>query len=151
MRCVAAYESLPTEPPTEALVAALQARGIRVVVPVLRDDLDLDWRDASTPAREGDKARAPLDPADLLGRDAIADAQVVIVPALAVDRDGVRLGQGGGSYDRALARRDPDALVVAVVQDDELVDDPLPHEPHDARVDAVVTPGRGLIPLPSSR
>ena len=123
---MAAYESLPTEPATEVLITALIEHGVRVIVPVLRDDLDLDWRDARTPAREDDRSRAPRDPAHLLGLDAVADAQLVIAPALAVDRDGVRLGQGGGSYDRALARRDPDALVVAVVQDDELVDGPLP-------------------------
>ena len=132
---VAAYEALPTEPPTDVLIDALVARGIQVLVPVLLPDNDLDWRAAGS----GAGVTAPL------GRGAIAAADVVVAPALAVDHGGVRLGQGGGSYDRALARRSPTARVVAVVNDEEYVEGPLPHEPHDAGVDAVVTPGRGLV------
>jgi 5-formyltetrahydrofolate cyclo-ligase len=76
-----------------------------------------------------------------LGVDAIAAADVVLVPALAVARDGVRLGKGGGSYDRALARARTGALVVALLWDGELHDaGDLPVEPHDRPVDAVVTP-----------
>lgn len=135
---VATYRSLPSEPPTEALVEALHARGVPVLVPVLLEDKDLDWclllPDGSTgPA---------------LGREAIAGAALVVAPALAVDASGLRLGQGGGSYDRALRRRGAGAPVVAVVGDDELVPGPLPGEVHDVRVDAVVTPGRGLVRLP---
>jgi 5-formyltetrahydrofolate cyclo-ligase len=153
--CVAAYESLPTEPPTEGLIAALLDHGVRVLVPVLEADLDLDWRPAEHPEhRTGASAPPRAGAAQLrtgseLGHDAIGTAQVVVVPALAVDRGGVRLGQGGGSYDRALARRSPGALVVAVVHDEELVDGPLPHEPHDQPVDAVVTSGLGLVRLPT--
>jgi 5-formyltetrahydrofolate cyclo-ligase len=137
---VAIYRSLPTEPPTDALAAELHARGLPVLVPVLLPDKDLDWclllADGSTgPA---------------LGLDAIAGAAVVVTPALAVDVSGARLGQGGGSYDRALRRRAPGALVVAVVGDDELVPGPLPAEGHDVRVDAVVTPGRGMLRLPTA-
>ena len=135
---VAIYRSLPSEPPTEALAEGLHARGVPVLVPVLLPDKDLDWclllPDGSTgPA---------------LGRDAIAGAGLVVTPALAVDASGVRLGQGGGSYDRALRRRGAGVPVVAVVGDDELVRGPLPGEVHDERVDADVTPGRGLVRLP---
>jgi 5-formyltetrahydrofolate cyclo-ligase len=80
-----------------------------------------------------------------LGPAAIVEADLVVVPALAVDRRGVRLGRGGGSYDRALTRAVPDALIVAVLYDGELVE-ALPAEPHDRRVHAVVTP-HGLIRL----
>jgi 5-formyltetrahydrofolate cyclo-ligase len=137
-RPVAIYRSLPTEPPTDALAAALHARGVPVLVPQLLADRDLDWclllPDGSTgPA---------------LGVDAIARAAVVITPALSVDTSGVRLGQGGGSYDRALRRRDPAAPMVAIVEDGELVPGPLPGESHDVRVDAVVTPGGGMVRLP---
>lgn len=155
--CVAAYEALPTEPPTEALIAALLDDGYEVLVPVLLDDLDLDWRPAehphhrTTPTAPPRAGTAQVRTGTELGRDAIGTARVIVVPALAVDRDGVRLGQGGGSYDRALARRDPEALVVALLHDGELVDGPLPHEPHDQRVDAVITPGRGLVLLPAPR
>lgn len=77
---------------------------------------------------------------------AVASADVVLVPAVAVDRTGVRLGRGGGSYDRALARVGPAILTAALLYDGELVDS-VPAEPHDQRVRAVVTPARGLVRL----
>ncbi|NNG37748.1 5-formyltetrahydrofolate cyclo-ligase [Flexivirga sp. ID2601S] len=126
---VAIYESLPTEPPTGALAETLRAQGIRLLVPELLADKDLTWR------------AGPLG-ADL-GRDAIAQADVVVVPALAIGRDGTRLGQGGGSYDRVLPRVTPGIPVVAVVFDGELVT-AVPSEPHDRRVDAVLTPSDGV-------
>ncbi len=77
-----------------------------------------------------------------------ASSAVVAVPAVAVARNGVRLGRGGGYYDRALAHARAGATVVALVFDDELVDD-LPAEPHDRRVTAVVTPSGGWQALPA--
>jgi 5-formyltetrahydrofolate cyclo-ligase len=74
---------------------------------------------------------------------------VLFVPALAVDRRGNRLGRGGGSYDRALSRVPRRALVVALLYDGELVDE-LPTEPHDRPVNAVVTPGGGLVRITGS-
>ena len=118
----AAYEAFGTEP-----VLPLRPHDL---VPVLLPDRDLDWR----PAGGG--------PA--LGVDAVADVDVVLVPALRVDRRGVRLGRGGGSYDRALPRAR--GLLVAVLHEGELVDDDLPAEPHDARVHAVLLPS-GLVRL----
>ena len=124
---VAAYESMPSEPPTEALIAAMNARGIRVMVPITCADWDLDWREAGS--------EQPL------GREAVADARVVFVPAQAVDRSGTRLGRGRGCYDRALERTT--ALTVAVLHPWELVDQ-LPSDPHDHPVDAVVAAGLGV-------
>ena len=77
-----------------------------------------------------------------LGKGAIATADVVIVPALAVDPRGGRLGQGGGSYDRALARTRDGTLVVALLHDDELLAEAVPTAGHDRPVGAVVTPRR---------
>jgi 5-formyltetrahydrofolate cyclo-ligase len=123
---VAAYESLPTEPPTHLLVARLAAAGYEVVVPITLDDLDLDWKVSGT--------------TEPLGRNAIRDARLVITPALAVDQAGHRLGQGGGSYDRALARRRADATVVVLLFDDEvLAPGEVPVDAHDLPVDLVVT------------
>lgn len=81
-----------------------------------------------------------------LAPDAVAEAAVVLVPALAVDRTGVRLGRGAGFYDRSLGSADPDALLIAVVRDDELVER-LPSEPHDVRMTHALTPGLGLVAL----
>jgi 5-formyltetrahydrofolate cyclo-ligase len=121
---------------------------VRVVLPWLREDRDLDWVDDPGPAElPGAPMRPPGDP---LGLDTVRRVDLLLVPALAVDTAGRRLGQGGGSYDRVLQRLAgaPTAdrpLVVACVHDDELLDarrSPLPEEPHDRRVDAVLTPGR---------
>ncbi len=123
---LAAFASFGGEPPTAPLLAALRAAGVRILLPVLLGDNDLDWAD---------------DAGATLGRDAIAEADLVLAPALAVDRAGHRLGQGGGSYDRALPRTT--AQVLAVVFDDELLD-AVPSEPHDCRVDGVLSPQRGM-------
>jgi len=141
-RCVALYLSMPPEPATSALLEALTDR--RVLLPVLHDDDDLGWGEPSSglePARLG-----LTQPVTDLGVDEIRRVDVVICPALAVDLTGVRLGRGGGSYDRALAR--VDAPVIAAVYDDEVVE-ALPADPHDRRVDYALTPTR-LVPLRAS-
>ncbi len=139
-RTVAVYVSIGTEPPTAELLDVLRSRDVRVLVPVLRDDLDLDWaiyenRDKMSPGTRG----MWTPEGDLLGVDAVAEADLVLVPALAVGADGTRLGRGGGSYDRALARVPAGRPVVALVYDGELLPD-VPTAPHDARVTCVITP-----------
>ena len=131
---VAIYRSLPHEPPTEALASMLHTRGATVIVPETLPDLDLDWRELRADGSEGPR----------LGLEGIAAAKVILAPALAVDHSGTRMGQGGGCYDRALTRRRPDAIVVAIVNDEEYAGRPLPHDAHDVRVDAVITPGGGF-------
>ncbi len=112
------YESTPVEPPTDRLIAALQARGIRVMVPITLPDLDLDWAEAGAPGPP-------------LGTHAIGEARVVFLPALSVDRSGTRLGQGGGCYDRAIPRA-PGARLVALVHPWEVREERLPLEPTTA-------------------
>lgn len=137
---VALYVSLPGEPPTAALLEALRAAGREVLLPVLLDDGDLDWAAASGSTVAGRLGLAEPDGARL-GTAAVAAAVLVVVPALACDRAGRRLGRGGGSYDRALARVPATTTVVALVRDAELLD-AVPVEPHDRPVDVVVTPTR---------
>lgn len=141
---VAAYVSSPAEPSTASLVAALAGRGVRVLLPVLRPDLDLDWA-----AYTGPEALVPssvegrsglLEPVgELLGVDAVSDAALLLVPALAVDKSGARLGQGGGSYDRALVRVTEGTPVAALLYEGELLDR-VPAEPHDRPVTLAVLP-----------
>jgi len=134
---VAAYESTRVEPPTEALRAALRAAGHEVLLPVTNADLTLDWR------LDGDPDER------LLGAAGLATCDLVLTPGLVVDGSGMRLGQGGGCYDGALPYVRPGVEVLTILWDDELVDDPVPSEPHDRRVDGVVTPGRGVVQMPS--
>jgi 5-formyltetrahydrofolate cyclo-ligase len=140
---VASYVPIGSEPGGSSLPAALAAQA-RVLLPVLLPDGDLEWAAYSSELAAG--PRGLLEPAGpRLGVSAVATADVVLVPALAVDRRGLRLGRGGGSYDRALARLPESGgpLVVALLHDGELIDT-VPAEPHDRPVHAVITPGGGL-------
>jgi 5-formyltetrahydrofolate cyclo-ligase len=137
---IATYLSVGTEPDTAHLNALLAKLGVITLVPVLTDDGDLDWAVAASATDEQPGLRGTREPAGpRLGRDAITSADLVLVPALAVDRAGHRLGRGGGSYDRALTRVQATAVVLGVVHDDEVLD-AVPSEPHDRPVDGVLTP-----------
>jgi len=148
---VCAYVPIGSEPGSADLIDSLLRRGVRVLLPVARHDEDglpvpLWWGEyrpgGLIQARFG--LREPAEP--WLPADAIADATVVLVPALAVDRAGVRLGRGAGFYDRSLPLAAPTARLVGVIRDDELVDR-LPAEPQDVRMTHALTPNGGLVAL----
>lgn len=142
-RTVAAYVSVGREPGTRALLDALRERGVRVLLPVLLPDNDLDWAVYAGAEHLLPAGRGLLEPdGDRLGPAAVVEADAVLLPGLAVDGAGMRLGRGGGSYDRVLARlsaagADP-ALIVLLYADEVVAR--VPVEPHDHPVDAVVTP-----------
>lgn len=145
---VAAFIGVGSEPQTLPLVNTLYGRGVRVLLPVVLSDLDLEWavyagEPELVPGTKG--LREPSGPR--LGRAAIGTVDVVLVPAFAVDALGRRLGQGGGCYDRALQRVHASVPLLAVVFDDEVVD-ALPEEPHDRRVTGRL--GGSLSPGPGS-
>src|SRR3954467_1515256 len=147
-RAFAAYVPQEGEPGPGRIPAAFTQLGARVLLPVVpRSGRELAWAVDTgrlAPGRYG--LLEPLGPR--LGATAVGTADVVVVPALAVARNGIRLGRGGGYYDRALQHARPDAVVVALLFDDELVDE-LPTEPHDRPVTAVVTPSGGWQTLPA--
>ncbi|RDG35725.1 5-formyltetrahydrofolate cyclo-ligase [Streptomyces corynorhini] len=142
-RTVAAYVSVGREPGTRALLDALRARGARVLLPVLMADNDLDWAVYEGPERLVRAGRGLLEPGGTrLGPEAVLEAAAVLLPGLAVDGRGMRLGRGGGSYDRVLERlvrggASP-ALVVLLYANEVVAR--VPEEPHDHPVLAVVTP-----------
>jgi 5-formyltetrahydrofolate cyclo-ligase len=140
---VAAYVSVGREPGTRTLLDALRARGVRVLLPVLRADNDLDWGVYAGPEHLARAGRGLLEPeGERLGVDAVLEADAVLLPGLAVDGSGMRLGRGGGSYDRVLARLAATgatpALVVLLYANEVVAR--VPAEPHDHPVHAVVTP-----------
>lgn len=148
---VCAYAPVGTEPGSAAMLARLAGRGVRVLLPVVRtkDDgtpLALLWGsyrpESLTTARFG--LLEPPQP--WLAADALAKADLIVVPAVAVDRRGVRLGRGAGFYDRSLHWRKPQIPLVAVVRDVEILDE-LPAEAHDVPMTHALTPGLGLVPL----
>lgn len=124
-RRVFAYEPLAGEPGSIPLLEGLADRGASILVPITRPDKDLDW------------IRWPE--STTLGVQYVTSATILLVPALAIDRRGMRLGRGGGSYDRVLARLPEDVPVVALVHRGELFDE-IPTEPWDRPVHAAVTP-----------
>jgi 5-formyltetrahydrofolate cyclo-ligase len=141
---VAAYYSVGTEPDTRGLVYALWKRGTYVLLPLLRPDGDLDWASYEGPDSLVPGPRGLLEPGEPpRGAEAVARADVVLVPALAADPAGNRLGRGGGSFDRALARVGPLIPAIALLYDDELLGH-VPTEAHDTPVRAAVRPEAGI-------
>lgn len=140
--CVAAYVSRRHEPGTASTLEALRSAGIEILLPVLGPALDRGWGRYTGPDDLAQRAPGrPLEPREIAGgADEISRARLVLVPALAVDNSGLRLGQGGGWYDRALLHADPTSAVIAVVYDDEAHHEPLPQAPHDVPVAGVLTP-----------
>lgn len=148
---VCAHVPVGAEPGSIEVVNTLLRRSGRVLLPVARTAADntplpLRWGEyrpgTLTSARWG--LLEPPEP--WLPASAIAEAATVLLPALAVDRSGTRLGRGHGFYDRSLGGRDPDSRLIAVVRDAELVD-VLPAEPHDVPMTHALTPRGGLIAL----
>jgi 5-formyltetrahydrofolate cyclo-ligase len=139
-----------SEPGSVALAGVLHAAGARVLLPVIPPGPgELDWAEyTGTAALVPGRLRGVLEPSGpRLGVSAVRRAGLVLLPALAVDHVGVRLGRGAGYYDRTLAHAGPATELLAVVRDEEFVER-LPAEPHDVRMTGALTPARGLVRLP---
>jgi 5-formyltetrahydrofolate cyclo-ligase len=144
---VTAYQSLPSEPGTSLLIAGVLAAGHRLLLPRIAGP-DLTWAEVdelTTFARGPLGISEPTGPALPSEPSPLLAAAVLVMPGLSVDRNGRRLGQGGGYYDRALSTVPPlsrgGPLRITVLFDDEFVDE-VPSEPHDCAVDILVTPER---------
>jgi 5-formyltetrahydrofolate cyclo-ligase len=136
---VSCFIGVGSEPDTGPLIERLTEQGIEVLLPITLDDFSLDWALYTGPGDLADGRfglREPTGPR--LGAAGISSADVVVIPALAIDADGRRLGQGAGCYDRALPHVPADTTVLAVVFDDERLSEALPEEAHDRRVDGVL-------------
>ncbi len=147
------YASRPHEPGTLPLIEALHDRGVRLLIPMLGDGLQRGWGEfqGTDDLVERAPGRPPEPSSDFLASTALEDADLVVVPALAIDTAGNRLGQGGGWYDRALTDARDNAPIVALTFANEVYDatnSPLPRESHDHCVHAVITPD-GITRLPA--
>jgi len=134
---IACYVSRADEPPTAELRAQLLDAGAAVLLPRI-DGENLVWVQV-TPETEWVKNRWNIE--EPAGSAFDGTPAVWIIPGLAIDADGYRLGQGGGYYDRALASVHDDIPIIAIVFEDEVIE-AVPREEHDHRVDIVVTPER---------
>lgn len=142
---VAAFSSIRGEVPTDDLLKTLLDCGYQVLIPKLGTGLEVGWGLMSGPTDLGRMETIggwrPDEPEGVsLPAESLAGARLILVPALSIDTMGTRLGRGGGWYDRALMNRTTGALVVGICWEEELVTNPLPHQPHDLPVDAVLTP-----------
>ena len=146
--CVAAYVPIRSEPGSLDLLDALTVGGCRVLLPVVSTDV-LDWAlydGALAPGPWG--LRQPA--GRRLGATALAQADAALVPALAVDLQGTRLGRGAGFYDRSLPYATPQTPLVALLHDGELVEEELPFDEHDVPMTAAITPTGGLVQISRS-
>jgi 5-formyltetrahydrofolate cyclo-ligase len=147
---VCCYLPFGTEPGSFDLVDTLADAGLRVLLPVIPERRGpLLWSVYGGPnALVEGPLRGLLEPSGpRLPPASIGEAALVLVPALAVDAHGVRLGRGAGYYDRSLPLVTPGAELVAVVRDAEFVPQ-LPAEPHDVRMTGALTPCGGYVRLP---
>jgi 5-formyltetrahydrofolate cyclo-ligase len=138
---ISCYLSMPTEPDTRPFLEWAEARGIRVLFPVTREDGLLDWTVGEEHSETLGLHGVPEVIGELLGPMAINDVDLIIVPAAAIDRTGMRLGWGRGYFDKTLGSMERCPPVYAVVFDSEFVEQ-VPREVHDQPVNGVVTPTR---------
>lgn len=145
---LSAYLSTPTEPNTRPFVNWAEARDIRVLFPISRDDGLLDWTVGEEQTeRLGPPTGVPEAEGELLGPPmAINDVDLIVVPpAAAIDETGMRLGWGRGYFDKTLGSMGKCPPVYAVVFDHEVLESVPPREVHDQPVDGVVTPPTRII------
>jgi 5-formyltetrahydrofolate cyclo-ligase len=154
---VAAYLSTGSEPGTLQLIAWLAAHRIRVLLPVLSSLPDGSRRTspAWAPYEGPDALRigpySILEPtSEPVPSEQLPEAEVIICPGLAANREGDRLGRGGGWYDRALRHASSSAPVWVLLNADEVLET-IPTHPWDRRVDAIVTPAGMIMCEPRPR
>ncbi|GAA4144729.1 5-formyltetrahydrofolate cyclo-ligase [Leifsonia shinshuensis] len=140
-RSIACYLSTTIEPDTRPFVNWALTQGVRVLLPVSREDGLLDWTTGDGETETEGLFGMPEAVGELLGPIAINDVDLILVPAAAVDASGMRMGWGRGYFDKTLGSMEKCPPVYAVVFDGELVDE-VPRERHDQPVDGAVTPTR---------
>jgi 5-formyltetrahydrofolate cyclo-ligase len=140
-RSLSCYLSMPSEPDTRPFVNWAEARGIRVLFPVSREDGLLDWTVGEDEDETLGLYGTPEPVGELLGPMAINDVDLILVPAAAIDANGMRLGWGRGYFDKTLGSMEKCPPVYAIVFDGEFVEW-VPREVHDQAVNGVVTPTR---------
>lgn len=144
---ICSYVPVGTEPGSRELLDDLLSMDVQVLLPVVTGAHPLDWATYDGSLRTGQhKLLEPVGPR--LGPAAIGSANLILIPALAISQSGIRLGRGAGHYDRSLPLAAPGARLAGLVRDQEFVPR-LPFDEHDVKMTAVLTPGRGMIELPS--
>ena len=150
-RSISCFLSTTTEPGTREFVTRAVRRGIRVLLPVTRADGLLDWAVATDDDEVTEGLFGLPEPTgEVLGPIAVNDVDLMIVPAAAVDRTGMRMGWGRGYFDKTIGSMENCPPVYAVIFDSELVD-AVPRDLHDQAVTGVVTPTQTVTLVRSAR
>ena len=143
-RSSSCFLSTTTEPGTRDFVARAVRRGIRVLLPITRADGLLDWAVATDDGEIAEGLHGLPEPTgEVLSPMAVNDVDLMIIPAAAVDRTGMRMGWGRGYFDKTIGSMQKCPPVYAVIYDSEVLDS-LPREVHDQPVTGVVTPTQTL-------
>jgi 5-formyltetrahydrofolate cyclo-ligase len=151
VRSLSCFLSTTTEPGTREFVTGAVKRGIRVLLPVTRTDGLLDWSVATADLDIAEGMFGLPEPVgELLGPIAVNDVDLLVIPAAAVSKDGMRLGWGRGFFDKTIGSMERCPPVYAVIYDSELLDD-IPRDVHDQPVTGVVTPTRTIDLAPARR
>lgn len=144
-RSISCFLSTTTEPGTRDFVTRAVRRGIRVLLPITRTDGLLDWAVATDDDEVAEGLFGLPEPTgEVLSPMAVNDVDLMIIPAAAVDRSGMRMGWGRGYFDKTIGSMEKCPPVYAVIYDSEILDS-LPREIHDQPVTGVVTPTQTLI------
>ena len=137
------FAAAPEELDPALLLATLRAAGVEVCLPRIASADSLTLHSCSLDAELESGPFGLRQPMAMTPQVASAGIDLVIVPGVAFDATGARLGFGGGYYDRLLATM-PHAFRIALAFDEQLID-VVPTQAHDERVDAIVTPTRTLL------
>jgi 5-formyltetrahydrofolate cyclo-ligase len=150
-RSISCFLSTTTEPGTRDFVTRAVRRGIRVLLPITRADGLLDWAVATDDGEISEGLYGLPEPTgEVLSPMAVNDVDLMIIPAAAVDRTGMRMGWGRGYFDKTIGSMEKCPPVYAVIYDSEVLDS-LPREVHDQPVTGVVTPTQTLTLSPTRR
>lgn len=147
-RSISCYLATSTEPGTQEFIRDAVARGIRVLLPITRVDGLLDWAVADPDGDVADGVFGVPEPVGaVLSPLALDEVDLLIVPAAAVDRSGMRLGWGRGYFDKTIGSMQHCPPVYAAIFDSELLDE-VPRDLHDQAVTGVVTPTQTITLAP---
>jgi 5-formyltetrahydrofolate cyclo-ligase len=144
-RSISCFLSTTTEPGTRTFIRAAVARGIRVLLPITREDGLLDWAVAGSDEEIATGLHGLPEPTgEILNPMALDEVDLLLIPAAAVDRTGMRMGWGRGYFDRTIGSMQKCPPVYAVVFDSEILD-AVPRDVHDQPVTGAVTPLRTVV------
>ena len=137
-RTIALYRAMPGEVLTDEIFEAARRRGMAALYPKVEGDGVLSFRDIDRLDQMKPGAWEILEPPPTAPVRPLSETDLVIVPGVAFDRRGRRLGQGGGYYDKMLHQMRPASVRMGIAYELQVVDE-IPHEPHDEMMDCLAT------------